>query len=75
MPFSVLLSDTVGPGDVLQHTPLAVTVSPPSDITLPPPIAALSVMPATAAVVTSGIAALVLKLRWLPYPVPLLLVA
>ncbi len=36
VPFSVLLSATVGLADVLQQTPRAVTDAAPSNVTLPP---------------------------------------
>ena len=38
-PSEVILSETEGLGFLLQHTPLAETISPPSELTLPPLIA------------------------------------
>ena len=40
---------------VLQHTPRAVTVAPPSEVTLPPLAAVVSVIEVIADVVTVGI--------------------
>ena len=45
----------VGPGLVLQHTPLADTAAPPLAVTLPPLIAVDEVILVTEAVVTVGI--------------------
>ena len=53
-PSVVLLSATVGVVFVLQHTPRAVIVAPPSDIIVPPHCAVVSVMALTAAVVNIG---------------------
>ena len=63
-PSVVLGSEVVGLADVLQHTPLAVTEAPPSDVTLPPELAVVEVMLDTAVVVTVG--ALVLNPTSLP---------
>ena len=52
VPSLVLKSEIVGPTDVLQHTPRAVTMAPPSDITLPPQVAASAVIFVTGVVVT-----------------------
>ena len=49
----------MGVGEVLQHTPLAVTGFPPSDVTVPPLVAVVCVILATVAVVTSGKVAVV----------------
>ena len=65
----------VGLDDVLQHTPLAVTVAPPSEVTVPPLVAVVWVIEEMAVVVTVGTAGEVVKLSWLPYAVPALLVA
>ena len=46
--------ETVGFGEVLQHTPRAVTMAPPSDVTLPPQVADVWVMSETINVVTVG---------------------
>jgi hypothetical protein len=53
VPSFVQLSAVVGLGEVLQHTP-AVTVAPPSDVTLPPELAVELVMPKINEVVTVG---------------------
>jgi hypothetical protein len=54
-PSDVLLSLMVGLADVLQQTPLAVTVSPPSEVTVPPLEAAVKVTEDTAVVETVGV--------------------
>ena len=59
---------------VFQQTPLAVTVAPPSDVTLPPPVAVVWVMFVTAAVVRIG-RVNVVKDTWFPYEVPAQVVA
>jgi len=55
VPSVVLLLLVVGLADVLQHTPLAVTEPPPSDVTLPPVKAVVVVMEDAAVVVTVGV--------------------
>jgi len=60
-PSVVLLLLVVGLVEVLQHTPLAVTEAPPSEVTFPPLVAVVWVMVETAVVVTVGVVALVLK--------------
>ena len=50
----VLSEAVVGAGVVLQQTPLALTVSPPPDVTLPPPVAVICVMAVMSSVVTVG---------------------
>ena len=52
VPSLVLKSEIVGPADVLQQMPRAVTMAPPSDITLPPQVAASAVIFVTGVVVT-----------------------
>ena len=74
VPLLVLLSLIVGLCTVLQHTPLAVTGEPPSDVILPPLTAVVVVIFATADVVKPGIF-VVVKETSLPYPVPVLLMA
>ncbi len=54
MPLVVLLLAMVGEEDVLQQTPLAVTVAPPSEVTFPPPVAVVWVMLVIELVVTVG---------------------
>ena len=39
VPSDVLSSAIVGFSDVLQQTPLAVTLAPPSEVIFPPPVA------------------------------------
>ena len=77
LPSVVWLSAVVGFCEVLQHTPRAVTVAPPSEVTLPPQVAEVSVTLLTAAVVTEGTCAeaVVVKLTSLRYDVPALLMA
>jgi hypothetical protein len=50
----VLLLLVVGFTEVPQHTPLAVTDPPPSDVMLPPETADVDVIEVTAVVVTTG---------------------
>ena len=52
VPSVVRLSLTVGFWEVLQHTPRAVTVAPPLEVTLPPQVAEVEVMSVTGEVVT-----------------------
>ena len=58
----------VGFADVLQHTPRAVTVAPPSAVTLPPLVAVVCAMEEAAVVVTVGAMGLVVvvNIRSLP---------
>jgi hypothetical protein len=53
-PSIVKLSDIVGVGLVLQHTPRAVTVAPPSEVILPPLEAVVCDTSMTSAVVNIG---------------------
>ena len=55
VPLVVLLSAVVGLAEVLQHTPLAVTVVPPPEVTLPPPDAVVEVIDVIVVVVTVGV--------------------
>ena len=77
LPLLVVLLAVVGFWEVDQHTPLAVTVAPPSAVTFPPLVAVVWVILEAASVVTVGTTVVcpVVKLTWLPYPVPALLVA
>jgi len=50
--FVFVLSDMVGPGVVLQHTPFAVTAEPPSVVIVPPHVAVVDVIALTVLVVT-----------------------
>jgi len=77
---SIVLVDkaVVGFTAVLQQTPRAVTGAPPSLATLPPLVAVVMVMAVVVAVIIVANAVVVLvlvKLIWLPYAVPTLLVA
>jgi hypothetical protein len=51
------LSEIVGVCLVLQHTPRAVIVTPPSEVMLPPLFAVVSVISVTAKVVNTGLPA------------------
>ena len=56
VPSDVLVeSAMVGPVDVLQHTPRAVTARPPSETTLPPDKAELEVIELAAVVNSMGV--------------------
>ena len=54
VPSVVVSSATVGVGLVLQHTPRAVTVAPPSDVMVPPLCAVVCDIALTSAVVKTG---------------------
>lgn len=62
---------------VLQQTPFTVTVSPPSDVTLPPPVPVVAEVADGVLVITVGgnSSAGVEKVMSAPYPVPAELVA
>ena len=64
-------SAIVGPVVVLQHTPLAVTVTPPSSVTSPPEEAPDVVISEIAVVVTTGRLLVLITTSALLYPVPL----
>ena len=51
---AVVLLAVVGIGVVLQHTPLAVTAAPPSEVMFPPDRAEDVVIPAGALVIKTG---------------------
>ena len=55
VPSVVLLSDVVGLAEVLQQTPRAETVAPPSEVTLPPEEAVVEAIEVTVVVVTVGV--------------------
>ena len=76
VPSEVLLLLIVGPVVVLQHTPRAVIGDPPSDVIVPPAMAAVVAIPLGVVVVrltmtVSG----VMNATSLPYTVPLAFVA
>ena len=78
VPSVVLELLVVGFDVILQQTPLAVTVAPPSEVTLPPHTALVVVIEDTPLVVNVGmllVAGFVVKITFKPYEVPLLLVA
>ena len=75
LPLDVLLPPVVGLAEVLQHTPLAVTEAPPSDVTFPPLEAEVDVILDAVAVVTVGAALAVVKVLSAPYEVPTLFLA
>ena len=68
-PLVVWLLLNVGFCEVPQHTPRAVTESPPSLVTLPPVVAVVEVMLLAEVVVTVGATAVVVNVIWLPYAV------
>ena len=61
LPLVVWLLLTVGFCEVLQHTPRAVTVAPPSEVTFPPHVADVAVILLTVLVVNVGATARVVK--------------
>ena len=77
VPSLVWLLAVVGLTEVLQHTPLAVTDAPPSDVIFPPLEAVVVVVEDTSVVVTVGaVVEEVVNSLLSPYPVTLsLLVA
>ena len=68
VPSLVLLLAVVGFWLVLQQTPRAVTVAPPSEVTFPPLVAVVWVIFEAAVVEITGrvTAVAVIKLTWLP---------
>jgi hypothetical protein len=54
VPSVVLLLAVVGLAEVPQHTPLAVIVAPPSEVTFPPLVAVVDVVAVVVPVVTVG---------------------
>jgi hypothetical protein len=75
VPSLVLLFRVVGEvEDVLQQTPRAVIVVPPSFVTTPPLIALVAVIEVVEVVLNSGTPDKVLKETSLPYVVPKLFV-
>ena len=78
VPSVVWLPVAIGFTEVLQQTPLAVTIAPPFPVILPPLVAVVCVMLLAAVVVrvgTTGVAELVVNVISLPYAVPTLFVA
>jgi hypothetical protein len=77
VPSVVLLLAVVGPDDVFQHIPLAVTVAVPADVTLPPPVALVCVKLPTSEVFTTGASneGNVVNVCTVPYEEPALFVA
>ena len=75
VPFVVLSFAMVGFWVVLQQTPRALTVAPPSYVTLPPLDAEDDVIDEASVVVTVGRTASVTIVIWFPYMVPALFVA
>ena len=57
LPSVVGLLDVVGLGEVLQHTPRAVTAAPPSEVTFPPLEAVVVPVAVVVLVVTVGMTA------------------
>jgi hypothetical protein len=54
VPSEVLLLAVVGLTEVLQHTPLAVTAAPPSEVTFPPLVAVVVDVATVVPVTTVG---------------------
>jgi hypothetical protein len=76
VPSVVLLLAVVGPEDVFQHTPLAVTVDVPAEDTLPPQVVVVCIILLTSEVFTTGAdKAGVVNIFSSPYEVPAELVA
>lgn len=71
LPSVVLLFAVVGLELVLQQTPLAVTVPPPSEVPFPPLEAVVPVMELTEVVVTAGSAGAVVPPHQVAHDVPL----
>ena len=68
-PSLVLLPEMVGFEVVVQHTPRAVTLAPPSELMFPPLVAVVWVIELGEVVVSDGTPELdvkVVKLTWLP---------
>jgi len=66
VPSVVLLLEIVGPDEVFQQTPLAVTAAPPSVVILPPLVTVVDVTPEITAVVITGKIADVVNVSSLP---------
>ena len=77
VPSVVWESAVVGVWLVLQQTPRAVTVAPPSEVIFPPLVAVVAAILVAAVVVRIGgvVAERVTKVSSVPYDVPTLLVA
>ena len=75
LPSIVCGSEIVGLVDVLQHTPLAVMVDPPSELIVPPDVADIVVISDTPAVEIVGKVVKEVNTSSLPYSVPALFVA
>lgn len=75
VPLVVLDPAIVGSGVVLQHTPRAVTLAPPSFVIFPPLVAEVEVIDDASAVVSTGRIAAVVADTWFPYAVPTLFLA
>ena len=74
-PSTVLLPEIVGFAELLQHTPLAVTVDPLRFVILPPDVAVVEVIEFIGAVVRIGMPTVVVKEISFPYAVPPALIA
>ena len=74
LPSVVWLPLTVGFCEVLQHTPRAVILDAPEEVTFPPQVAEVTAILETSFVVTIGVDKVV-NVRCSPYAVPALLVA
>jgi hypothetical protein len=54
VPSLVLSSETVGPDDMLQHTPRSITAYPPSEVIVPPLTAVVGVIAVIFVVLSTG---------------------
>jgi hypothetical protein len=59
IPFEVILFPVVGFGVLLQQTPLAVTIAPPSEVIFHPEQAVVAVMPLAVVVLMTGTAGII----------------
>ena len=65
---TLVLRATVGPDEVLQQMPRAVTVAPPSEVMFPPPVAVVEAMELAAVVVRVGKAGPAPVVKFISFP-------
>ena len=68
VPSVVFVFAIVGFGDVLQHTPLAVTFAPPLSVIFPPLVAVVAVIALNAVVVIVGVVIVVPVVKLISSP-------